>query len=146
AEEVRPVNFFPRSARLQLEVEQQLVVISTLNKLRELLGWVAAIGCHRGCGFTSYFPVLMGKSGIIQQNETSSLRISIGSYQTGLDPATVKITVDGKPVTLLDDGTAKYLLPTSVRGLQQVNAQIVITNPLTGQAFTGESSYQYRVE
>jgi len=144
-EAVFPASHFPRKARQQIEVEQQLIMLSTLSKMRELLLSVNAVGCTRGLENDNYFPVIMGKGGDVDRLEKRTMKIGVGSYQAPLDPSDVVIKVDGKVLPIGEDGTASYLLPTASSGNKMMSAEIMVTNKLTGEVRSGNGSYHYRV-
>lgn len=95
--------------------------------------------------FDKFFPVVQADRSYVVGGEQISAKISVGTYSSSLDPANVKISVGGSPLTINPDGTADYTITGSGAGQKTVPLKVEVTNPLTGAITQGEGEFVYEV-
>ncbi len=57
----------------------------------------------------------------------------------------ISIKVNGSPLSVGEDGVAKFRAPASSAGIKTYKADISVTNPVTGETKTYTSSFEYEV-
>lgn len=124
------------------EKRAELYYVLALNALAVRLIRLTA---SRAFWVEQFFPVVQTNQSSYAQDESGSCHISIGYYSTGLDRANTEISVDGKTMPIGEDGRLFFNLPTNTRGDNDLDIQCRVTNPLTGQTITGESTFTYHV-
>lgn len=123
-----------------------VVRIITLDYLQKTLFDAMATSSGRAFIFDQFFPVFMADRCAYERGDSLNARVAVGSYSNSLDPANVKLTVDGQELKIGLDGTAKFKAPAGRRGEHSLETKVVVSNPLTGEVKIGAGSFSYRVE
>jgi len=100
---------------------------------------------YRGCFLRKYFPVINPKQGCVKKGKYFEADIHIGSYYNYFSEANLVINGD----TLNYDtkkGVAKYKWKSNKSGINKLNITCTVVNPLTGEKYSSDSSYEYDVQ
>ncbi len=95
--------------------------------------------------FDKFFPVVQADRSYVVGGEQIKAKISVGTYSSTLDPANVRISVNGSPQRINPDGTADYNITGSGTGSKTVPLSVAVTNPLTGEVTEGKGEFTYEV-
>lgn len=126
-------------------LQATLANLTTLSYLQTTLNQAMQMFGGKADYIDSYFPVFNADRCGYERGDTVNAIVSIGSYSNFLNPANVKLTVDGQELPVGPDGLAKFQAPAGKRGEHTLNTKVVVTNPLTGEVQTGEGAFTYRV-
>lgn len=142
----QPVGGFSTSSFSQqrdlMVLDYLSVVEVVVNDVRNIAGG-KVISCHFG---PEFFPLVVTGFLNPQRGEKISTRLSIGSYSTALNPEYVTIVIGGDSLKPNAAGFIDYDFIAQRRGRQELNMELFIQNPLTGEVSTqGTTSYQYFV-
>ncbi|MEO0734286.1 MAG: hypothetical protein AAFZ52_15730 [Bacteroidota bacterium] len=124
---------------------QKLLALQLLSFQEDLLLDVTSIFGGRALVFDRYYPVVIDDMGVVYQGEKRATKIAIGSFFTDFSPENITLRVNGEELQIGDDGTAPYFFPSKLRGNRVLDMEVLITNPLTGQVMTEQSTYHYEV-
>ncbi|MFK8163928.1 MAG: hypothetical protein AB8H12_15890 [Lewinella sp.] len=118
----------------------------TLDYLQDILSDAMVTTSGRALIFDQFFPVFMPDRCAYESGDTLNARVAVGSYSNSLDPANVKLIVNGQELNIGLDGTAEFNAPVGRRGEHSLKTKVVVSNPLTGEVKIGEGRFLYRVE
>lgn len=95
------------------------------------------------CGFEVFFPVVLNERQDLNLSvgDSLKLKLGIGSYFTSVDPNTTVLLVNGDTVVLESMGLGFYDQILEREGEHEVELEFWMTNFITGEIMTGESSY-----
>jgi len=134
------------SQDLHPSLQRYIVRITTLNYLQKILFDAMTTFSGRALIFDQFFPVFLPDRCTYQRGDSLNARVAVGSYSNSLDPANVKLTVNGQELNIGLDGTAEFNAPVGRRGEHTLKTKVVVSNPLTGEVKIGEGRFTYRVE
>ncbi len=92
-----------------------------------------------------FYPILNAKNGCITQGEKFKAQLALGSFSTQLIK-TSYIVINGKKYYLNEKGLVYYEEIPSKVGVNEINMEAVVLNPLTGETTRSQSSFQYQVK
>ncbi len=95
--------------------------------------------------FDKFFPVINAKKAYIIKGEKFEADISLGAYSSDIKPENIKLTVNGTPVRMGEDGVASYSSTASSTGSKKLKLAAQVTNPLTGEVSNEISEFEYEV-
>jgi hypothetical protein len=139
-------NLAATSRDLHSVLQNNVTRIITLDYLQNILFDAMATCSGRSFVFDQFFPVFMPDRCAYERGDSLSARVAIGSYSNSLDPANVKLTVNGQELKIGPDGTAEFNAPVGRRGEHMLETKVVVSNPLTGEVKMGAGVFNYRVE
>ena len=94
---------------------------------------------------TFNFSVVSRKKSYIIKGEKFQSEISIGTYSSQINPSDIRLTVNGKLLEVGANGKAIFNQNASSTGKKTLKLTCAVTNPLTGEVKTGESTFEYEV-
>ena len=126
-------------------LNRDLITISALNRLTNILDKSQQNSCYRGCwyGMVDYFPVIVDGYKNPTLGEIVNTRIAIGTYTTALIPDNVVIVANGDTLQVCEDGLADFSFQPRKRGEHRLPLKCIVTNPLTGEASHGEGNSNF---
>ncbi|MBI5916840.1 MAG: hypothetical protein HY842_15805 [Bacteroidetes bacterium] len=122
----------------QMSADAKSSEASLVNSMAELAG-------GRVIEFDAFFPVVSAKKAYVIIGEPFEAEISVGTYSSQINPADIKISVNGSGIPVKADGKAVYKVGTSSVGEKILKLRAEVRNPLTGEVTPGESSFTYEV-
>ncbi|MEM9526247.1 MAG: hypothetical protein AAGA31_06535 [Bacteroidota bacterium] len=129
-----------------LQNELDLLKLSVLNLQEFLVQDLAQISGGRtlNCFFgPKYYPVVSAGFLNAVVGRSHEARISVGNFATELKPENIRIVIEGDTLLLNEAGWIDFSLIPKKRGEQALEMELLITNPLTGEVISSESSYGY---
>jgi hypothetical protein len=130
-------------------LDRDLILLDYLNVLEKMLLDITQISggriirCFLG---PEFFPVV--NTGFLnpRRGESISTRLSVGSYATTLDPEDITIIIEGDSLKPNMAGYIDYDFVAHRRGKQELEMELVLKNPLTGEVNKqGITKYHYFV-
>ncbi len=126
----------PLMSQMQSDLKSSEAAL--INKMAEFTG-------GRVVEFDAFFPVVQAKKAYVIKGEPFEATISVGTYSTQINPSDIGLYVNGKKLTVNEDGKAEYKVQTSSTGKQTLKLRAEVRNPLTGEVTEGEDTYEYEV-
>lgn len=115
-----------------------------LNLFREQLDYLAY--GSRADSFTSYFPVIKGKSSeCMNKGDSLNLEIAIGTYYSSIDNRYCSIVANGDTLSINAEGYAIYEQFLNTSGDHELKIECILINPVTGGIDLGKAVYHYKV-
>lgn len=110
-----------------------------------LVNDLAAVAGGKTIVLDQFFPVINAQKSYVIKGEPFKAEISLGSYSSQLDPSNIQLTVNGSPVKVGEDGKAILTQVPNSTGTKTLTLGCKVTNPLTGEVKTGNSTFKYEV-
>ena len=124
----------PILTKLQTDATNSEATI--VNKLAELVG-------GREIKLNKFFPVINAKKGYVIKGEKFESTVQIGAYSSEFGKNST-ITVNGQRVPL-KDGVGTFTETASNTGKRTLKLTCNVKNPLTGETFSENSTFEYEV-
>lgn len=121
----------------------ELQMIAGTNASRIIQFCNNKVGAVDGWAFFSTYGAFVGQSTTIaQEGESVEITAGLGQFNQKSKPIVI---VEGKEVSVGDDGIARYAIIAGKRGKHKINVQVKYTNQETGLPDTVEKRIEYTV-
>jgi hypothetical protein len=130
------------------ETLEQLATLKVINQLwlNQLSKSLVRVSGGRLIQCFIRYEVTPGQANLLKQRKKEqSLALDIIEYGTGLSYEDVKLVINSDTIAS-ENGRFRASVPTVKKGRHLIEAEILITNPLTGLATTRKSYFSYYVE
>jgi hypothetical protein len=130
------------------ETLEQLATLKVINQLwlNQLSKSLVRVSGGRLIQCFIRYEVTPGQANLLKQRKKEqSLALDIIEYGTGLSYEDVKLVINSDTIAS-ENGRFRTSVPTVKKGRHLIEAEILITNPLTGLATTRKSYFSYYVE
>lgn len=122
----------------QMQADLKASEANMVNDMAKLAG-------GKTISFDQFFPVVNADRSYVIGGESIKATVSVGTYSSSLNPENVRITANGRALSIKSDGTADLTIPASGTGQKTVPLTVSVKNPLTGKTATGEAKFTYEV-
>ena len=138
-------NFTTRPQKPLARHQIQRITLDLLNIEYALTSYIMSFISIRDLEFPKYFPVVIPEQDKLAVGENFTAKIGVGHYYSPVKTEDIAIRINGKSIAVDADGIARYSFMPTITGEYTLNLEAEMTNTLTGEISSGESTYIYRV-